>query len=271
MVQESVSPFRKDVIFSFVISIAVAFLAITIWLVVPPREENPDDLYLDAEEEAVPHQNALFIASTANYIIEDESEYAPGGKSFYIQDYLNHINTAVSDKGLEYYRNPLTRGAVELFFIKVTGNRRISMSILNAANHENIPLTLAFALAHTESRFKARARNINTNGSIDRGLFQLNDRTFPQLSEEEFYDPSVSARYGMRHLRYCIGIAKDDFKGVAMYNAGVARIKADQTPASTKAYVKKIRNYRSYLDSEFEKEVVSLFEDNEEKNITLTR
>lgn len=261
LIQERVTPFKKDLIFSVIIAAVVAAASLGIAALVPPLKENFEAVISDDGEVEIPHQRALQIAYTANYFNETESQFAPGGNSFYIQDYLNHINPTVTDKGLEYYRNPQTRGAVELFFIKVTGNRNITMAILTAANRENIPLTLAFALAHTESRFKPYARNVNVNGSIDRGLFQLNDRTFPQLSEEEFFDPSVSARYGMRHLRYCIGIAKDDLNGVAMYNAGVARIKANQMPASTKSYVKKIKNYRANLDAEFYKEVVSLYED----------
>lgn len=257
------SEFRNDVISSFVLSAFIFVVCIVIYLFVPVKEEDIDNLYALSEEE-VPYSTALEIAQTATYLNENAEfmNSMSAVNTMYIQDYLNMIKPLVNDKGLEYYRNPETRGAVEWFFIRITGRRNVAQAILSAANHENIPLTLAFALAYTESRYKPTARNTNVNGSIDRGLFQLNDRTFPQLSESDFFDPAISARYGMRHLRYCIGVGKDEYIGVAMYNAGVRRVKAGQTPASTKVYVRNIRRYRAILDAEFNREVLSIFEGN---------
>ena len=260
------SDFKNDVIFSFILSGILVVLCICIVLFVPEKETDADSIYAEGSDSEVPYSTALEIAGTVNYLCEYDEflNSMSGTNTLYIQDYLNMINPAVSDKGLEYYRNPQTRGAVEWFFIRITGRRDIASAILTAANRENIPLTLAFALAYTESRYKPSARNTNVNGSIDRGLFQLNDRSFPQLTESDFLDPNISARYGMRHLRYCIGVGKDDYTGVAMYNAGVGRIKAGQTPASTKAYVKNIKRYRAILDAEFKKEVINLFEGNDD-------
>lgn len=264
MISPENNGFKNDVIASLLLSVLIAAAGLAIVFFVPESEQEPDSIYADLDNEPVPYSTALEIAGTANYLCEyDEFMNSMAGtNTLYIQDYLNMINPAVSDKGLEYYRNPQTRGAVEWFYIRITGRRDIAHAILSAANRENIPLTLAFSLAYTESRYRPNARNTNVNGSIDRGLFQLNDRSFPQLSESDFFDPNTSARYGMRHLRYCIGVGKDDYTGVAMYNAGVARIKAGQTPTSTKAYVKNIRRYRNILDNEFQKEVINLFEGN---------
>lgn len=160
------------------------------------------------------------------------------------------------DKGLQLYRNPSTRAAVEWFYLRVTGNRDVTMAVLDAANREDIPLSLAFALCHTESRFNRYAYNLNTNGSIDRGLFQLNDRSFPHLGESDFYAAETSARVGMKHLRFCMNVAGNDLTAVAMYNAGVNRVRNDQTPASTLRYVSRIASYRSNLQTAFEEEVV---------------
>lgn len=266
MLNQHHSGFRNDVIFSLILAGFLLVLCLVIVIFVPQKEEDADSIYASLAESEVPYSTALEIAQTANYLTEYEEFISSmsGTNTLYIQDYLNMINPLVNDKGLEYYRNPQTRGAVEWFFIRITGRRDIAHAILTAANRENIPLTLAFALAYTESRYRPNARNTNVNGSIDRGLFQLNDRSFPQLSEADFFDPNTSARYGMRHLRYCIGVGKDEYTGVAMYNAGVGRIKAGQTPASTKAYVKNIKRYRNILDAEFKKEVINLFEGKDE-------
>lgn len=170
-----------------------------------------------------------------------------------------------ADKGLELYRNPLTRVAVEWFYLRVTGNRDVTMAILDAANREDIPLSLAFALCYAESRFNRAARNINVNGSIDRGLFQLNDRSFPHLVDEDFYNPETSAKFGMSHLRYCLSVADNETTAVAMYNAGISRVRSDKTPASTLRYVGRIASYRANLESRFAEEVLSHYIQNEQQ------
>lgn len=258
--------FKTGIFSSFVLSAFVAVICVAIVLFVPSTVQEEGTIYADGFEDAVPNSAALEIAYTASFLTDNynSTDFAPGINPFYIQDFLNMTNPNVGDKGLQYYRNPKSRGAVEWFYIRITGRRDIAMSILNAADRENIPLTLAFALAYTESRYNPRARNTNVNGTIDRGLFQLNSRTFPQLNEDDFFSPEVSARYGLRHLRYCIGVAKDDLLAVAMYNAGVTRVKANQTPKSTLTYVSNISRYRSILDVEFDKEVVSLFDERSE-------
>ena len=171
------------------------------------------------------------------------------------------------DKGLQFYRNPSTRAAVEWFYLRVTGNRDVTMAVLDAANREDIPLSLAFALCYTESRFNRYAYNLNTNGSIDRGLFQLNDRSFPHLMENDFFAADTSARVGMKHLRFCMNVAGNDLTAVAMYNAGVSRVRNDQTPASTLRYVSRIASYRANLQTSFEEEVARPFRQSNEQII----
>lgn len=194
-----------------------------------------------AEEISARAQNISWLENKANFsaISFGDSEKSGSG-----------------DKGLQFYRNPSTRAAVEWFYLRVTGNRDVTMAVLDAANREDIPLDLAFALCHTESRYNRYAYNLNANGSVDRGLFQLNDRTFPRLEESEFYAAETSARLGMKHLRFCLNVAGNDLTAVAMYNAGVSRVRNDQTPSSTLRYVNRIASYRSNLKTAFEEEVV---------------
>ncbi|MCR5045734.1 MAG: transglycosylase SLT domain-containing protein [Treponema sp.] len=171
----------------------------------------------------------------------------------------------MADKGLQLYRNPSTRAAVEWFYLRVTGNRDVTMAVLDAANREDIPLALAFALCYTESRYNRYAYNLNTNGSVDRGLFQLNDRSFPHLLENDFYTAETSARVGMKHLRFCMNVAGNDLTAVAMYNAGVSRVRKDQTPASTLRYVSRIASYRANLQTAFAEEVLDHYRENSEE------
>ena len=181
------------------------------------------------------------------------------------------FNTPLSDKpatvrhgdeGLTLYRQPYYRLAVEDFYISETNNRDITLAILEFADKNDIPLSLAFSLAYTESRYNIRAVNYNTNSSIDRGLFQLNDRSFPHLGEKDFFNPAVSARYGMAHLRFCLNIAGNIIPALAMYNAGANRVRANSTPQSTLNYIGNIMTHKQMIDKRFAEEVMAYIDYN---------
>ncbi|MBO5137632.1 MAG: transglycosylase SLT domain-containing protein [Spirochaetaceae bacterium] len=168
-------------------------------------------------------------------------------------------NSVKLDKGLQFYRSIDSRSTVEWFYTNITDSRDIACAILQAADKNDIPVSLAFALAYTESRYKIRAVNRNTNSSVDRGLFQLNNRSFPNLTEQDFFDPQISAKYGMSHLRHCLDTAGNEIAALAMYNAGTNRVRNNATPQMTLNYVSNIISYRQGLDDLFESEVVQLY------------
>jgi hypothetical protein len=153
------------------------------------------------------------------------------------------------DPGLYLYRIPFTRPLVESFYVEVTGNERITRSILAAADSNDIPLPLAFSLAWGESSFRVNAFNRNS-GSVDRGLFQLNSKTFSFLSEEQLYTPEINARYGLAHLRFCLEEGDTELVALAMYNAGATRVRRG-TPYSTLNHVAKIMDYQVELEHAF--------------------
>lgn len=168
---------------------------------------------------------------------------------------ISHADLA--DKGLEMYRDLATRTQVIWFYNQITGNQDVTEAILYYADHNDIPLSLAFALAWTESRYNQKAQNTNKNASVDRGLFQLNNKSFPALSEEDFFNPYVSARNGLSHLRYCLDTAGNEVAALAMYNAGTTRVRNNTCPQSTLNYVSKIMDYQQGLDELFEAQIVN--------------
>lgn len=221
--------------------LAVCLLVFTLIPSSAEKQEEP------AKE--VPDFNML------NSIDFTEEYFAEAGfKTEYADDY-----SPEDDEGLALYRQPQSRPAVEWFYTHVTSNREVALAILENADKNDIPLSLAFSLAFVESRFKTNAVNSNTNHTIDRGLFQLNSATFPKLTEADFFDPKVSAKYGMSHLRYCMDIAGNEITALAMYNAGTSRVKQNKTPQHTLNYVAKISNYRVHLESKFSTEVLAFY------------
>lgn len=158
------------------------------------------------------------------------------------------------DPGLTLYRNPAARALVIDFYTREVGNPEVVSAILTAADRYDIALPLAFSLAWTESRYRVTARNRNLR-STDRGLYQLNSATFPSLTEQQFFDPSVNARYGLAHLRFCLREGGNTVVGLAMYNAGTYGVRKG-TPLSTLHYVAAVLEHRDELESLFTREVL---------------
>ena len=152
------------------------------------------------------------------------------------------------DLGLYLYRNPLTRNHIITYLDKLTESTKITDIILRNANKNNIPVSLAFSLAFTESSYNPKAINRNSN-SIDRGLFQLNSKSFPDLKESEFFNPEINAQYGLAHLATCIEKGENEIVGLAMYNAGSGRVTGSGTPKMTLDYISKIMDYKKDIDA----------------------
>lgn len=212
-------------------------------------------------EDLVPQDDSSLPVIAVSFTEEAPKKEVP----FFVEDVTDSFGIEVVDfgkqldVGLELYRALPTRTAVEWFYTNVTGDMDVALAILREADKNNIPLSLAFSLAYTESRYKPRALNKNTNASIDRGIFQLNNKSFPALVEADFYDPYVSAKYGLSHLRFCLDTAGNEVSALAMYNAGTNRVRNNGTPQTTLNYISKIQTYRQGLDNLFESEVVAAY------------
>ncbi|MDR1596147.1 MAG: transglycosylase SLT domain-containing protein [Treponema sp.] len=161
------------------------------------------------------------------------------------------------DPIMEYYRDESSRSEILAFFSVLVQSEEIAEAILANADRFDIPPALAFALCWGESRFNRQAVNRkNHNGTIDRGLFQLNNKSFPKLQEAEFFNPRINAYYGMAHLRWCLNTGGSEVAGLAMYNAGTNRVKAGSTPRQTLDHVSRILEFRNGIVSLFQAEYV---------------
>jgi hypothetical protein len=152
----------------------------------------------------------------------------------------------------ELYRDLESRERVIDFFAKICDSREIAEVILANADKYDIAPALALALAWEESRLNPRAvNNKNRDKSIDRGLFQLNNHSFPRLEVQAFFNPELNAQYGMSHLRHCLDMGGYEIAALAMYNAGTVRVRHTGTPKSTLDYVSRILENRSEIESYF--------------------
>jgi hypothetical protein len=152
----------------------------------------------------------------------------------------------------EMYRQPDIREWVIVFFEEICNSREIAEVILTNADVFNIAPALAFALSWEESRFNPHAvNNKNRDGSIDRGLFQLNNRSFPLIEIQSFFDPTVSACNGMQHFKYCLDAGGSEIAALAMYNAGAGKVTATGAPKHTLDYISRILQNRMNIEARF--------------------
>ena len=158
------------------------------------------------------------------------------------------------DPGLSLYRDELSREAVLSFYTDHVGDRVVAEAIAREASANDIPLALAYSLAWAESRFFPRAVNRN-HSSVDRGLYQLNNKSFPNLSLEDFFDPEINAKVGLAYLRWCLNTGGDEVVALAMYNAGQGRVEGGGTPLMTLRHISDILEYRDLLEIRFEQHV----------------
>ena len=149
------------------------------------------------------------------------------------------------------FRDPELREEVVAFFEEITGSYEVAEVILANAHVFEIPPALAFSLCAEESAYKVRAFNRNQNNTVDRGLFQLNSASFPKLEPEDFFDPIVNTWHGLSYLRWCLDTAGTDVAGLAMYNAGVTRVRAAGTPKTTLDYISRILDRRRKIEERF--------------------
>jgi len=196
---------------------------------------QPERFFTSAEDNELSYETAEHTARTDNIYFFTRN--APERK----------------DVILELYRDSASRERVIDFFSEICASREIAEVILSSAETFDIPAALAVALAWEESRFDPRAVNSqNRDHSIDRGLFQLNDRSFPLLGIQAFFNPWVNARYGMNHLRYFLDTGGSEIAALAMYNAGAGRVNSSGTPRSTLDYISRIMNNRTKIESVFQ-------------------
>jgi hypothetical protein len=168
---------------------------------------------------------------------------------------------APADPILAAYRSGESREWVLAFFTALlkpagffpgTASTEAAAAILSHASAFNIAPGLAFALCWAESRFNPAAVNrSNRDGSIDRGLFQLNNRSFPRLAEADFFNPSVNAYYGMSHLRWCLDAGGSVVAGLAMYNAGTGQIASRGAPKQTLDHISLILEIQRKIEDAF--------------------
>lgn len=152
-------------------------------------------------------------------------------------EYLTRLKINDKIKKEMYYSS-------EDFYAEITKDEEIGKIILSNALKKNVPVNVAFSIAKVESVYNKKVVSIpNSDGSVDRGLFQLNDGYF----KVDWQDPETNTKEALNYLLSRKEIT-DTWEGAIMlYNAG----NISNVSSYTFNYVKKVLEEEKKLDKKF--------------------
>ncbi len=121
----------------------------------------------------------------------------------------------------------------------------------SATEYDIPPLYLA-RLLYEESKFNPKAINVNSNGTIDKGIAQLNDAYIEEfgwrykLGDIDPFNPNEAIPTAAKHLSvlYKNTFASNDiirwYLVMCAYNCGLSKTKRMEVPTKTTAYARRI-------------------------------
>ncbi|HOJ64028.1 MAG TPA: lytic transglycosylase domain-containing protein [Spirochaetota bacterium] len=157
-------------------------------------------------------------------------------KSFY------YFSDNISDK--EFISSLNFQDKLKIKFLEeYIGNKEIAYFSYKYSKLNNIEPELLVAIMKVESNFNPKAINYNRNGTIDRGLCQLNNVVFSNLTLKDFFDIETNIKYGSQFIKWCLDQSQNNLiKALAMYNAGVGNVLNTKVGERTLNYIEKIIN-----------------------------
>ncbi|MCH5150203.1 MAG: transglycosylase SLT domain-containing protein [Spirochaetales bacterium] len=162
----------------------------------------------------------------------------------------------VSSDELANIRTQTFRSAEDIkknYYSGIIENEDIARLAIEYSEKEGIETSLLVALMKTESNFNPNAINYNYNGSVDRGICQLNSKTFPHLSKQDFYDPETNIKIAASFLRWCLENTDYNLvRALACYNAGWGNVTNENVGDLTLNYIQKITTYKKSFEDELE-------------------
>ncbi|WP_347558805.1 lytic transglycosylase domain-containing protein [Robbsia sp. KACC 23696] len=116
--------------------------------------------------------------------------------------------------------------------------------VLDAAKYHKVNPTILLGIAIVESRMRANATNVNTNGSTDMGMMQINSIHLPELQRygvkaSDLYDGCKNVYTGAWILRKQMDKYGNSWQAIGSYHSA--------TPTFRDAYALRVRNTVQWL------------------------
>ncbi len=157
----------------------------------------------------------------------------------------------MDDTAGKYDKVNTFRELQSLYMIDITGSKELPEIIIKYSQKYKLSPTLLLALIKTESNFNKNAVNYNYNGTIDRGLCQLNSNTFSGYKKEQFFDPEFNVDKAAEFLKWCLSQSENNvIIALAYYNAGIGTVFNESVGETTLNYINKIIENMNIYDEE---------------------
>lgn len=154
------------------------------------------------------------------------------------------LRNEINEKVLKLMNNSRSEEVYE-FYDRYTNSREYTHLTISACILQAVPINIAFAIAYTESRFNPSALNVNTNGTVDIGLFQLNSDSFKSYTKDYLFEEKNNIKLGVYTLASRFKKYKNWIKAIISYNRGY------RFDGKGVDYLINVLNYEDYLDIEF--------------------
>lgn len=106
-------------------------------------------------------------------------------------------------------------------------------TIQGAAATNGLPPSLLAALLDQESTFNPSAINNNANGSVDRGIAQINNAAHPNVTDAQAMNPTFSIGWAAAYLSSLVKSCGSVTGGLSKYNTGHCNSQTGQQYASS--------------------------------------
>jgi len=119
----------------------------------------------------------------------------------------------------------------------------IAQMVADAAAQYGVPANLALGIASHESGFNPNATNVNTNGTVDYGVMQLNSTTVQTLGVADPLDPQQNIDAGVGLLsKYLTQYGGNESLALQAYAAGPGTV-GSAPSSSTSSFIDYVTGY----------------------------
>lgn len=166
---------------------------------------------------------------------------------------INAIITVLKEKYPSEYEKVLAAYDFE------TRDREVTVAIITHSLSNAVPLNLSMGLAKRESGFDPFCVTQNAT-STDRGVFQLNSKSFPKWKRADFFNVDKNCQFGIEYLKSLLENSDSQELALASYNAGSWTVQKRQIPYLTSIHVWTIKKYERAFDVTFNVKVLPVLE-----------
>jgi len=118
-----------------------------------------------------------------------------GGLVLKFRGFDGLVGTLLTAVVIYYFGDRTISGKIIQRQRKINGVETVEETIIRICKEELVDPAIAIKVAKCESQLNSSAINVNSGGSRDRGIFQINDKYHPEMSDEDCFNIERSTKF----------------------------------------------------------------------------